>query len=116
MADRPRWTASVLALALAASIAPTAHAAWPERVVTLVSPFAPGGITDVLARLTAERLNQKLGHAVGFLNPILYANPSVCNDITSGSNIDYDAKPGWDPCTGLGSPDGAKLLLALQGL
>jgi len=33
-----------------------AHAAWPERTVTLIVPFAAGGITDVLARLTAERL------------------------------------------------------------
>jgi tripartite-type tricarboxylate transporter receptor subunit TctC len=34
-----------------------ANAAWPERTVTLVVPFAAGGITDVLARLTAERLS-----------------------------------------------------------
>jgi tripartite-type tricarboxylate transporter receptor subunit TctC len=38
-----------------------AHAAWPERSVTLIVPFAAGGITDVLARLTAERLSQKFG-------------------------------------------------------
>jgi tripartite-type tricarboxylate transporter receptor subunit TctC len=38
-----------------------ANAAWPERTVTLVVPFAPGGITDVLARLTAERLSAKFG-------------------------------------------------------
>jgi tripartite-type tricarboxylate transporter receptor subunit TctC len=34
----------------------SANAAWPERTVTLIVPFAAGGITDVLARLTAERL------------------------------------------------------------
>lgn len=37
-----------------------AAAAWPERTVTLVVPFAAGGITDVMARLTAERLQARL--------------------------------------------------------
>lgn len=37
-----------------------AQAAWPERTVTLVTPFAPGGITDTLARMTAERLRSRL--------------------------------------------------------
>jgi kumamolisin len=63
-------------------------------------------------------LNQKLGHPVGFLNPLLYgslAGRGVVHDITSGSNGSYQARAGWDPCTGWGSPDGAKLLRALQG-
>jgi kumamolisin len=34
-------------------------------------------------------------------------------DITSGSNGAYAAGPGWDACTGLGSPDGAALLARL---
>ena len=38
-----------------------AQAAWPDRTVTLIVPFSAGGITDVLARLTAERLSQKFG-------------------------------------------------------
>jgi tripartite-type tricarboxylate transporter receptor subunit TctC len=38
-----------------------AHAAWPERPVVLLVPFAPGGINDVLARLTAERLQVAFG-------------------------------------------------------
>jgi tripartite-type tricarboxylate transporter receptor subunit TctC len=38
-----------------------AHADWPQRPVTLVVPFAAGGITDVLARVTAERLTRAFG-------------------------------------------------------
>lgn len=37
------------------------HAAWPERPVTLIVPFAPGGVTDLLARITAERLSHAFG-------------------------------------------------------
>jgi len=47
---------------IAASLAlvGTAQAAWPERTVTLVVPFTAGGITDVLARSIAERLQAAL--------------------------------------------------------
>jgi tripartite-type tricarboxylate transporter receptor subunit TctC len=37
-----------------------AQAAWPERTVTIVTPYAAGGIADVVARLTAERLQSSL--------------------------------------------------------
>jgi len=78
------------------------------------------GGTSAVAPLWAgliALLNQKLGHPVGFLNPMLYGSLSgkgVTHDITSGNNGAYSAKPGWDPCTGWGSPDGAKLLTALS--
>jgi kumamolisin len=54
---------------------------------------------------------------VGFLNPLLYgslASKKVCRDITSGNNGAYAAAPGWDACTGWGSPVGSNLLAALQ--
>ena len=52
--------------------------------------------------------------SVGFLNPTLYAHPSVLNDITSGGNQGcgtpgFTAVPGWDPVTGLGTPNYVKL-------
>ena len=52
--------------------------------------------------------------SVGFLNPTLYAHPYVLNDITSGGNQGcgtpgFTAVPGWDPVTGLGTPNYVKL-------
>jgi kumamolisin len=54
-------------------------------------------------------INHSIGKPVGFINPLLYQNASTAgdfNDITSGSNEAYQAGPGWDACTGLGSPIG----------
>jgi len=61
-------------------------------------------------------LNQQLGTNVGFLNPQLYPlGEAPFFDITSGTNGAFSAGTGWDPCTGLGSPNGAALLTALRG-
>jgi kumamolisin len=63
-------------------------------------------------------MNQKLGHPVGYLNPLIYGSLSgkgLFNDVVKGNNGAYSARPGWDACTGWGSPLGAKLLHALGG-
>src|SRR6187200_80597 len=54
-------TVAILAVALAlASIG--AHAqSWPERPVTIIVPYAPGGNTDGIARIMAQRLSAELG-------------------------------------------------------
>ncbi|KAJ7639552.1 peptidase S8/S53 domain-containing protein [Roridomyces roridus] len=54
----------------------------------------------------------------GFLNPLLYANPGMFNDVTSGSNPGYgtagfSARAGWDAVTGLGTPVFLKFAAAL---
>jgi kumamolisin len=75
------------------------------------------GGTSAVAPLWAGLLaciNSILGAPVGFVTPELYADESSFRDITTGGNGGYDAGPGWDPCTGLGSPNGAALLAALQ--
>jgi kumamolisin len=60
-------------------------------------------------------INQKLGMPAGYLNPLLYGLPDSgeLRDITSGNNGAYSTGPGWDPCTGLGSPDGTELAALL---
>jgi kumamolisin len=61
------------------------------------------------------RINQTAGNPVGYVNPMLYKKPSAFNDITQGNNGDFAAVPGWDACTGLGSPNGTGVASALTG-
>lgn len=51
-------------LAAGILVAAQAFAAFPERPVTLVVPFAAGGSTDVVARVIAEKMAQDLGQQV----------------------------------------------------
>ncbi|MGA7413219.1 MAG: S53 family peptidase [Bryobacteraceae bacterium] len=82
------------------------------------------GGTSAVAPLWAALvaiINQKLKGRVGFINPQLYALPAgsgAFNDITVGGNrvtygshknVGYDAGPGWDAASGLGSPNGTNL-------
>jgi len=78
------------------------------------APAFAGMVSLLNARRKARGLT-----TLGFLNPLLYANPDAFNDITIGDNRcsskgtsccgGYDATEGWDPVTGLGTPDFTKL-------
>jgi len=85
------------------------------------------GGTSAVAPLWAgliALINQKLGTPVGYLNPLLYGPISAVSgalrDITTGNNDmtgsvgGYQSGPGWDACTGLGTPNGTVLANALQ--
>ncbi|QHN02521.1 S8/S53 family peptidase [Granulicella sp. WH15] len=77
------------------------------------------GGTSAVAPLWAGLIalaNQQNGTDAGFLNPTLYTAPSALRDITSGNNGAYTAGPGWDACTGLGSPIGTAVIEALAGI
>jgi kumamolisin len=88
------------------------------NVVVDGQPLVLGG-TSAVAPLWAgllARINQALGKNVGYVNALLYSASveGTFHDITSGNNGDYAAGPGWNACTGLGTPDGAALLAALE--
>lgn len=66
------------------------------------------GGTSAVAPLYAG-LFAAFGKKLGFVTPSLYQNQGDFNDITSGGNGLYNAGPGPDPCSGIGSPIGNKL-------
>lgn len=77
------------------------------------------GGTSAVAPLWAglvARLNQALGRRLGCLPPRLYPlrGTRAFRSVTRGDNGGYRAGPGWNACTGLGTPRGGALLAALE--
>jgi kumamolisin len=76
------------------------------------------GGTSAVAPLWAGLIalnNAQNKRSAGFINPQIYAASakSAFRDITSGNNGAFSAGPGWDACTGMGSPIGTKLISLL---
>ena len=65
---------------------------------------------SIITLINSERMHTGKG-PVGFINPVLYSNPDMLNDLVTGANqgcgVDqaFRATRGWDAVTGLGSPD-----------
>jgi tripartite-type tricarboxylate transporter receptor subunit TctC len=88
---------AALGLATLAPFGNTAHAAYPDKPIKLVIPFAPGGPSDVLGRAIAQKLNVAMGQPV-------IADNKPC----AGTNLaaEFVAKA---------APDGYTLLLMMVG-
>jgi len=86
--------ACVLAAVLIGVAPPTARAAYPDRPVTIIVPFSPGGPTDIIARILGAALSKKLGQQF-----------VIDNRAGASGNIGMAA-------TARAKPDGYTLLLA----
>jgi len=82
------------------------------KVIVDGQAMGVGGTSAVAPLLAglAARLNALSGKRVGLLNVPAYADPSAFRDVTVGGNGGYNAGAGWDAASGLGSPDGSKLV------
>jgi tripeptidyl-peptidase I len=91
--------------------------AWMNVDGTSASTPIVGGLISLI---NEQRKN--VGKStVGFINPVLYANPSALNDVVTGTNAGcstngFSAVSGWDPVTGLGTPDYQRLLTIWNAL
>ena len=77
------------------------------------------GGTSAVAPLWAGLIavaNQQNGTQAGFVQPALYAakGKGAFRDTTSGNNGSFSAGPGWDACTGLGSPIAPRVISAIK--
>jgi tripartite-type tricarboxylate transporter receptor subunit TctC len=61
---KPQVARALVVLTLAVIFAGTAYAEYPERNVTVVVPFPPGGASDVTARLAGNKLAERLGKSI----------------------------------------------------
>lgn len=96
---RERLIAALAGIALFAAALTSAHAqSWPSRGLRIVVPFAPGGSTDIFARLVGDRLATALGQPV-----------VIDNRPGAGGNIGADA-------VAKAPPDGYTLLMATTGV
>jgi kumamolisin len=71
-------------------------------------------VAPMWAALTA-RINQQIGVPIGLCAPLFYRQPAgPFRPVTEGGNDRYRAGAPWNPCTGLGIPDGKAITSALR--
>jgi tripartite-type tricarboxylate transporter receptor subunit TctC len=74
---------------LAGALSGAARAEFPERTITLLVSFPPGGLTDIPARILAPEMQQRLGRAV------IVENKAGASGITGGAYVVRSAPDGY---------------------
>lgn len=90
--------ASIAALLISGSTLAAAQNAWPTKPITMIVPFPPGGLADLVARPVAEAMSRELGQ------PVVIENKAGAG---GGIGMSQVAKA---------KPDGYTILMALSSL
>jgi len=98
MMNRHTLTALMGVMLIGLPMLAGAQAAWPTRAITMIVPFPPGGLADIVARPVAEAMSRELGQAV-----IIENKPGA----GGGIGMAQAAKA---------KPDGYTVLMALSSL
>ncbi len=118
---RPSWQATISGPPNGRGVPDVAGDADPETGYNIRvdgQDMTIGG-TSAVAPLWAGLIavaNQQNGKPAGFIQPAIYAakNRTAFRDIVDGNNGKLRAGPGWDPCTGLGSPIVPSVIAAIK--
>jgi tripartite-type tricarboxylate transporter receptor subunit TctC len=89
---RRRELVGIVGAGLLAAPAVQAQGAWPNRSVRVIVPFTPGGATDGMARVTAGKLQEKLGQ------PFIVENRPGANGAVGGIAVAQAAPDGYTLC------------------
>ncbi|KAI9237857.1 MAG: peptidase S8/S53 domain-containing protein [Podila humilis] len=87
------------------------------NITSIAGTAASTPLVASIVALLNDRLLAKMG-LLGFLNPLIYTRPNIWNDVTTGTNpscstTGFPAMVGWDPVTGMGTPNFDKWAKAL---
>ncbi|MYN14211.1 tripartite tricarboxylate transporter substrate binding protein [Pusillimonas sp. TS35] len=124
---------AIMGLALGASTA--GAAGWPSETITMVVPYPPGGPTDIVARVAAQGLSEKLGQTVVVDNKagaggnigadhvarakadgytLLVATTAHAINMSLFKNLNYDTRSSFEPVSGL--TEGPLVIVTRPGL
>jgi tripartite-type tricarboxylate transporter receptor subunit TctC len=87
---------AVLPLLGSFSVPAVAQGGFPERPVTLVVPFAPGGGTDIVGRILQQKLSERLGQSVLVVNKPGAAGTIATNFVAKAAPDGYTLFLSWD--------------------
>jgi len=87
--SRRRFVATAPCIAVALTSRPASAADYPERPITLIAPFAPGGIVDIVARVLAPTLSMTVNQ------PVIVVNKAGASGIVGDEYVAHARPDGY---------------------